>query len=57
MTSCRLGKKGPGTSKTANCAVWPFRLPMTVLLDLERNGWGQRIVQFFRWKPSTYGQV
>ena len=30
---------------------------MTVLLDLERNGWGQRIVQFFRWKPSTYGQV
>ena len=26
-------------------------------LDLERNGWGQRIVQFFRWKPSTYEQV
>ena len=25
--------------------------------DVERIGWGQRIVQFFRWKPSTYRQV
>jgi hypothetical protein len=24
---------------------------------VERTGWGQRFVKFFRWKPSTYGQV
>jgi hypothetical protein len=37
--------------------VWPFTGGGAYALGVDRTGRRQRIVQFLRWKPSTYVQV